>query len=99
MKRAAVSALWLMALGASVVAGGCSVEKEPQPETETAPAAGSAGKLFVDVSVEDYIEVIDLATHETIDRIVVGPHPHGLVHDRQRHAGRTYDLIFVTVEQ
>ena len=99
MKRAAVSALWLMVLGASVVAGGCRADREPRPGTETPPGAGSAGKLFVDVSVEDYIEVIDLATRKTVDKIVVGPHPHGLVHDRQALAGRTYDLIFVTVEQ
>lgn len=57
-----------------------------------------AGKLFVDVAVEDYIQVIDLATHATLDKIVVGDRPHGLVYKRVTIEGRAFDLIFVTVE-
>ncbi len=61
-------------------------------------AAASAGKLFVDVSAADYVQVIDLGTRRVVDKIVVGMHPHGLVLDRRTVAGRAYDLLYVTVE-
>jgi YVTN family beta-propeller protein len=71
-------------------------------ETEQAPGKGAtAGKLFVDVSAADYIEVIDLEARKTVDKIKVGLHPHGLVVDPETtYCSRApYRFLFVTVEQ
>jgi YVTN family beta-propeller protein len=61
---------------------------------QTAPA----GKLFVDTSGADYIEVVDLASRRLVDKVRVGAHPHGLAFFRHQLGGRSYDLLYVTVE-
>ncbi|HEV8384455.1 MAG TPA: hypothetical protein VGQ11_06245, partial [Candidatus Acidoferrales bacterium] len=69
----------------------------------TAPAqqraAASAGELFVDVSAADYLQVVDLGTRRVVDKIVVGMHPHGLAVTRRVVAGKSHDLLLVTVEE
>lgn len=67
--------------------------------THAGEAGGAAGKLFVDVSEADYIEVVDLATRKVVDKIVVGQRPHGVAFHRHRIDGRLYDLLYVTVEE
>jgi YVTN family beta-propeller protein len=73
-------------------------------ETGQGKAGGEAGKLFVDVSAADYVEVIDLAGRQTIDRIKVGMHPHGLTIGPGKLSGSTTGTgregypLFVTVE-
>jgi YVTN family beta-propeller protein len=71
----------------------CAADVAPQGSGTPA-----AGKLFVDVSAADYIEVVDLATRRVVDRIVVGKRPHGLAVDRRTVGGRVRDLLYVTVE-
>lgn len=66
----------------------------PVPPTES----HTSGKLFVDVSAADYIEIIDLASREAVAKITVGRHPHGLVVGRGRMAGRARVFLYVTVE-
>jgi DNA-binding beta-propeller fold protein YncE len=63
-----------------------------------AAAKSSPGKLFVDVSAADYIEVVDLGTRHAVDKIVVGKHPHGLALSHRTIAGHRYDFLYVTVE-
>lgn len=72
----------------------------PAARTQKAQTGGAkhAGKLFVDVSAADYIQVIDLRTRQVVDKIVVGQHPHGLALGRRTIVGRTDELLYVTVE-
>ena len=42
------------------------------------PAAQVRQKLYVTNSAGDDVTIIDVATHEPIGRIEVGPHPHGI---------------------
>lgn len=85
----------ILTIGICLLLAGCA----PADDTPRATAGdGGAGKLFVDVAVDNYIQVIDLGTKETIDKIVVGEKPHGLVYKKVTAGGRQFDLIFVTVE-
>ncbi len=56
------------------------------------PAAKVRQKLYVTNSAGDDVTIIDVATHEPIGRIEVGPHPHGIA------VPAAQDTIYVTIE-
>jgi len=62
------------------------------PSRAAAPVVGGRQKLYVTNSAGNDVTVIDVATNRVIDRIEVGPHPHGIaVPDSQ-------DVVYVTIE-
>jgi len=58
----------------------------------------TGGKLYVDASAADYIEVIDLETRKAVKKIKVGKHPHGLALGCRVVGGQEFNYVYATVE-